>query len=274
MRSEIMSAKENGKVGIMDTPTVVTARRALGISKTYIAITIFMSVLAIVVWGNVLYVNIGTNSTSNNTTSNTLIGNSIVHNAALAGKSSKAGSGVPLLALPLDIIPVITILTPVVMLFVYDKNNGVLEYLLSLGMTARDIYLRYLKAALLLVCIFSIFFVPAVLAYGYVVYGASAVATIFQVPLLAVPFSLSVTAFLIMAMMAFSSLQKTRAGSNQPLGLVVGLLCTIPAYAVPFIFSFENGLYVDLGLAALIAIIALVFLASSEKLVKREKFLP
>src|SRR5271157_1315875 len=111
------------------------------------------------------------------------------------------------------------ILTPVVMLFVYDKNNGVLEYLLSLGMTQRDIYLRYLKAALLLVLIFSVLFVPAVLAYGYVVYGAGAVATILPIPFLAIPFSLAVTAVTIMAMMTFSSLQKTRAGSNQPLGL-------------------------------------------------------
>src|SRR5208282_2921654 len=160
-----MPIKENGKKGMMDTPMLVIARRAFGITKTYIAIAIFMSILAIAVWGNVMYVNVGANSTSNSTTSNTLTGNSVAHKATLAGNDSKAGSGVPLLALPLDMIPVITILTPVVMLFVYDKNNGVLEYLLSLGMTQRDIYMRYLKAALLLVFIFSILFVPAVLAY-------------------------------------------------------------------------------------------------------------
>jgi hypothetical protein len=162
----------------------------------------------------------------------------------------------------------------VVMLFVYDKNNGVLEYLLSLGMTQRDIYMRYLKAALLLVFIFSILFVPAVLAYGYVVYGAGAVATILPIPLLAIPFSLAVTAFMIMTMMTFSSLQKTRAGSNQPLGMFVGVLSTVPAYLVPFIFSFEAGIYADLGIAAIIALVALVFLMLSEKLIRREKFLP
>ncbi len=53
-----MPTKENGKTGIGDAPTIVTARRALGISKTYIAIAIFMSVLAIAVWGNVMYTNI------------------------------------------------------------------------------------------------------------------------------------------------------------------------------------------------------------------------
>ncbi len=269
-----MPTKENGKKGMKDAPTLVTARRALGISKTYIAIAIFMSVLAIAVWGNVMYVGVGANSTSNGTTSNALPGNTASHNATLAGKVSRAGSGVPLLALPLDMVPVITILTPIVMLFVYDKNNGVLEYLLSLGMTQREIYMRYLKAALLLVSIFLILFVPSVLAYGYVVYGAVAVTTIFQIPLLAIPFSLAMTAFTIMAMMAFSSLQKTRAGSNQPLGLVVGLLITVPAYLVPFIFPFEAGIYADLAIAAIIALVALLFLKSSEKLIRREKLLP
>ncbi len=269
-----MPTKENGKTGIRDAPTIVTAIRALGISKTYIATAVLMSALAIAVWGNVMYVNIGTNSASNSTASNTLASNTLAHNAVLAGKNSKAGSGVPLLALPLDMIPVITILTPVVMLFVYDKNNGVLEYLLSLGMTQRDIYMRYLKAALLLVFIFSILFVPAILAFGYVVYGAGAVATVLSIPLLSIPFSLAVTAFMIMAMMAFSALQKTRAGSNQPLGLAIGLLVTAPAYLVPFILSFEAGIYVDLVIVAIIATISFVFLMSSEKLIRREKFLP
>ena len=126
--------------------------------------------------------NIGTNSASNSTTSNTLVSNIIASNAALAGKSSKAGSGLPLLAVPLDMVPLLMIATPVVLLFVYDKNNGVLEYLLSLGMTQRDIYMRYLKAALLLTFIFSIIFVPVVLAYGYVTQGAGAVATILPIP--------------------------------------------------------------------------------------------
>jgi hypothetical protein len=261
--------------GIMNSPAVVTARRSFGISKTYIAAAIFMSVLAIAVWGNVMYVNVGTNATSNTTISNTSTGNAVAQNSLLTGKNlKKAGSGVPLLALPLDMIPVTVILSPVVMLFVYDKNNGVLEYLLSLGMTQRDIYMRYLKAALLLVLILFMIFVPAVLAYGYAIYGASAVATILPIPLLAIPFALALTAFMIMAMMAFSALQKTRAGSNQPLGLIVGMAVTIPAYLVPFIFPFKTAIYADIGIAAITAIIAFVFLISSEKLIRREKFLP
>ncbi|HIH50673.1 MAG: hypothetical protein ABSE71_04880 [Candidatus Micrarchaeaceae archaeon] len=269
-----MPTKENRKEGIGAAPAIVTARRALGITKTYVALAVLMSVFAVALWGNVMYVNIGTNSASNSTVSNSLVGNALSHNAALAGKSSKAGSGTPLLAVPLDVIPVFMLITPVVLLFVYDKNNGVLEYLLSLGMTQRDIYMRYLKAALLLVSIFSILFVPAVLAYTYAVYGASTVATILPIPLLAIPLSFAVAAFMVMAMMAFSSLQKTRAGSNQPLGLLIGWLGTASAYLVPFILPFKAAIYADLGIAAIIAIIVLVFLMSSEKLIRREKFLP
>jgi hypothetical protein len=271
-----MQTKENEKRGIRDAPTLVTVRRALGLTKTYVLLTVFISALAIAVWGNVMYVGAGTgtNSTSNSTVSNTLASNAIPQNAALATNSLKAGSGLPLLALPLDVAPVLMLLTPVVLLFVYDKNNGVLEYLLSLGMTQRDIYMRYLKAALLLVCIFSLFFVPATLAYGYVVYGASAVEAILPIPLLAVPFALAVATFMVLAMMAFSSLQKTRAGSNQPLGLIVGWLGTAPGYLIALTLPFEAAIYADVVLAAVIAIIALVFLMSSEKLIRREKFLP
>jgi hypothetical protein len=269
------NAKESGKVvGIMNSPTIVTARRALGITKTYIAIAIFFSIMAIAVWGNVMYASSGSNSSSNTIASNTVAGNTIASNAIFVSALSGAGSGTPLLAVPLDMIPFLMVATPVVLLFVYDKNNGVLEYLLSLGMTQRDIYMRYLKATLLLVFIFSIIFVPADLAYTYVTQGASTVARILPIPLLAIPFSLAVVAFMVVSMMGFSALQKTRAGSNQPLGMVIGFIATVPGYLVPFIFSFEVGIYVDLAVAAIIAAIALIFLMSAGKLIRREKFLP
>ncbi len=39
---------------------------------------------------------------------------------------------------------------PVILLYVYDKNNGVLEHLLSIGWNQNDIFKQYLKAALFL----------------------------------------------------------------------------------------------------------------------------
>jgi hypothetical protein len=67
---------------------------------------------------------------------------------------------------------------------------------------------------------------------------------------------------MVTAMMTFSSLQKTRAGSNQPLGLIVGWLITIPGYLVPFIFSFEASIYADLAIAAIISVVVFIFLMS------------
>lgn len=37
--------------------------------------------------------------------------------------------------MPLDVLPAMMLSMAVLILFVYDKNNGVLEYLFSLGMT-------------------------------------------------------------------------------------------------------------------------------------------
>ena len=42
---------------------------------------------------------------------------------------------------------------PVTLLYVYDKNNGVLEYLLSLGWNQSDVFKQYLKATLFLALI-------------------------------------------------------------------------------------------------------------------------
>src|SRR6202011_2842298 len=55
-----------------------------------------------------------------------------------------------LISVPLQVFAALAFTTPVLLLYVYDKNNGVLEYFLSLGMDQGDIYRRYLKAALIL----------------------------------------------------------------------------------------------------------------------------
>ena len=97
---------------------------------------------------------------------------------------------------------------------------------------------------------------------------------VLPIPLVAIPFALAVITFLVVSMMAFSSLQKSRAGSNQPLGMIVGWLATVPGYAVALLLPFEVGIYADLVIAAIIAVVVLVFLTSSGKLIRREKFLP
>ena len=61
-----------------------------------------------------------------------------------------------LLAVPLMIFGILFFVTPVILLYVYDKNNGVLEYLLSLGWNQSDIFKRYLKPRSLWRLLFSL----------------------------------------------------------------------------------------------------------------------
>ena len=56
----------------------------------------------------------------------------------------------PILSVAILSLSTLLFSLPVVMLFVYDKNNGVLEYLLSTGLDQLDIFKGYLKASLLL----------------------------------------------------------------------------------------------------------------------------
>jgi ABC-type transport system involved in multi-copper enzyme maturation permease subunit len=238
-----MATKEIRKTGIMDSPTIVTAKRALRVSKINIIMAAFFTVMAIVAWSNIMF--------------------------------SSTSKGTAVLALPLDVLPFLLFTIPALLLFVYDKNDGVLEYLLSLGMTQRDIYTRYLKAALLLVLLLSIIFIPAVLAYTYLFWGgASAVAAILPIPLLAIPFSLAVVSFMTLGVMIFSSWQRSRPGSSQPLGLTVGFLVVVPAYLTALTFSFDGAIYADIAIMAAIALVTSIFLRSSEKLIRREKLLP
>ncbi|MGZ4864143.1 MAG: hypothetical protein ACXV5H_04840 [Halobacteriota archaeon] len=167
-----------------------------------------------------------------------------------------------------------TMLTmPVTMLYVYDKNNGVLEYLLALGMNQGDVYKRYLKAELILVSLLLIAVAVANVVVGLVLRGdvilplaAAGIAAVLAFP---------VVTFVTMAMMAFSSLQKPRAGANQPLAFSLGVVLLLPLlYATPWFLTFIIGVAVDLVEAAVIAALAIALLLLSSKFISREKLLP
>jgi hypothetical protein len=68
----------------------------------------------------------------------------------LAGSSNAA---VFLISVSFMTLGLLMFTLPVTLLYVYDKNNGVLEYLLSLGWNQSDIFKQYLKAALFLALI-------------------------------------------------------------------------------------------------------------------------
>ena len=76
-----------------------------------------------------------------------------------------------------------------------------------------------------------------------------------------------------LVMMSFSSLQKQRVGSNQPLGMAIGVFTVLPAYVVPLVAP-SLAVTFDSLLAGLIAVLSLVMYLASSRLISREKLLP
>jgi hypothetical protein len=160
--------------------------------------------------------------------------------------------------------------TSVILLYVYDKNNGVLEYLLSIGWNQSDIFKRYLKSALLLA-----------LAIFIVEFGANVVAIVIAGALqglvtlaFTAALGFSAVSLVTIAMMAFSSLQKQRVGANSPLALSIGVVVIIPTFYIPFFLPFSVAILVDLFIAALAGGLSIVLLILSSRLIRREKMLP
>ncbi len=162
---------------------------------------------------------------------------------------------------------------PVVMLYVYDKNNGVLEHLLSIGWNQSDIFKQYLKAALIMAL--AVFVVESVVVLiACAIAGSLTVLLLDLLVLLLTAFlGLSVLSFIIMAMMAFSSLQKQRAGGNAPLAMSLGGLFIVPTFYLVFL-GFTLASIVDVSIASLACAMSLVLLVLSSRLIRREKMLP
>lgn len=189
---------------------------------------------------------------------------------ATGASGLKLAAALPFIAVPLQAFAAIIFATPVLLLFVYDKNNGVLEYFLSLGMTQGDVYRRYLKAALILASAIVGFDVVIDLAAGFILGSGS---LMLEVSGLVVGLALPVVCFGTLIMMSFSSLQKQRVGSNQPLGMAIGVFIVMPSYIGPLVVP-SLALAIDLLLAGVIIILSLVTYLSSSRLISREKLLP
>jgi len=162
---------------------------------------------------------------------------------------------------------------PVILLYVYDKNNGVLEYLLSLGWNQSDIFKQYLKSALFLSLILFIAESTAVLVAGAIA-GSQAVFLLDLLVLFLTAFlGFSVISLVTVSMMAFSSLQKQRVGANSPLAFVIGVVFIIPTFYLSFL-GFIPEFLVELSLSILAGALAASLLALSTRLIRREKMLP
>lgn len=163
--------------------------------------------------------------------------------------------------------------TPVILLYVYDKNNGVLEYLLSLGWNQSDIFKQYLKSALFLALTLFIAEAIAVPIAGAIA-GSQAVFLLDLLVLFLTAFlGFSVVSLVTVSMMAFSSLQKQRVGANSPLALMIGVFFIFPTFYLSFL-GFIPEFIVELSLSVLAGALATALLLLSSRLIRREKMLP
>ena len=175
-----------------------------------------------------------------------------------------------LIAVPFMALGILMFTTSVILLYVYDKNNGVLEYILSLGWNQSDIFKRYLKTALFLaLTLFIAEFAANVVSS--VIAGTTPLALALLALTAAQGFS--AVSLATVAMMAFSSLQKQRVGANSPLGLTIGAVVIIPTFYISFL-PFSIAFLVDLSIAVVAGGLSIVLLVLSSRLIRREKMLP
>ncbi|HKU49488.1 MAG TPA: hypothetical protein VJP79_06035 [Nitrososphaera sp.] len=233
-------------------PTTIIVRRSLSLSRTYV-------LLSIAIAANGIFFS--------------SFGNMLARETPVVGDiNSDIQTSVPLLSIPLMATAALTLSIPVSLLFVYDKNNGVLERFLSLGLTQADIYKRYLKASIRLALVFLPAAIAVYLTVGWL--AGSNMAVLLLASAVIVVLGLSVVTLVSMSMMSFSSMQKERVGANQPVGIGIGGLVVIPYYVIPFGWPIPGAVRLELAIAVAIGAAALALLVLAGRLIKREKLLP
>ncbi len=227
----------------------VTARRGLKLGLSYVVISFFLLIPAITLSGAQL-LNLPTHGVPAN----------IDMNAYLS-----------LLSVPLISLTGVMASMPVSLLFVHDKDNGTLEYLLSLGMDQTDIFRGYLAASLILGSIL----LGVGLAVEVVVGVASSLSFSLDATrvILTLALGYSTIALVSTLMSAFSALQRQPVGANQPLGIAFGALVLVGAMIVPALAP-SLALPVMLAIAVLVILLTLSLLSLSGRLIRREKMLP
>ncbi len=177
----------------------------------------------------------------------------------------------PVLSVALLSLSAVLFSLPVIMLFVYDKNNGVLEYLLSTGLDQLDIFKGYVKASLSLATFLLLF--STIFNTGVGLILGSDPGLLAAVAFLTFAIGISEVLLVTVSMMAFSSLQKTPMGANQPLGVVIGVIPMFPALILPFVFP-SYAIAIDASIAAATLLASLGLLITTGRLILREKLLP
>ena len=177
----------------------------------------------------------------------------------------------PLLSIALLSFSAVLFALPVIMLFVYDKNNGVLEYLLSTGLDQLDIFKGYVKASLTLASDLLIFAILLNTVVGFRL--GTSLTLLVSIAILTFAIGISEVFLVSVCMVAFSSLQKTPMGANQPLGVIIGVAPMFPALILPLLFP-AYAIVVDLTIAIITLLASFGLLLSIGRLIRREKLLP
>ncbi len=227
----------------MQNNVVVFAKRSLSLSKTQAVIGLFLTALGLF---------------------------AIVSLTIFSNTSDPSFFLIPVsfLSFGIVILPM-----PVMLLYVYDKNNGVLEHFLSIGWNQNDIFRQYLKAALFLSSTVFVF-ESVVVLIACAIAGSLAVLQLDVLMLMLTGFlGLSVVSFVMMAMMAFSSLQKSRTGGNAPLAMGLGAVFILPTFYLVFL-GFTLEFLIILSIASFACVLFLTLLVLSSRLIRREKMLP
>jgi hypothetical protein len=228
-----------------------TMKRSVKLSRTYFIMGVLMSVF-------------GT-ATSN---MYSLIPADLLN---IEGTSIDLMNSMPLVSVSFLSLSALMFSMPVMMLFVFDKNTGVLEYLLSTGFSQFDVYVGYVKASSSLAIILLTF--SNVLNTAIGIYMGTDLGLLATIVVLTFAVGLSGVLLGAVSMMAFSSFQKTQLGANQPLGIAIGMVPVLPALFVAFIFP-SYALVIIILIAVVTLLTSLGLLLLSGRLIPREKLLP
>ena len=159
------------------------------------------------------------------------------------------------------------ITTPIYLLFVADKNTGLLEYLLAVGMGQRDVFMGYLKASFLL----SVVGMGPMLVLNLAL-ASNGISDAVIATGLALLTGLSEVALVTVLMTSFSSMQRRPTGMNSPVGISIGVLAVLPEFFLVALLRTEI-IWLDLAFGLVILGVSAFLLASVDRLIVREKLL-
>ncbi|MEJ2240838.1 MAG: hypothetical protein P8Y18_01665 [Candidatus Bathyarchaeota archaeon] len=231
----------------------ITMKRSTRLSKSYIIIGIFLMLYGVII-SNLMS-----------------IIPAIIPPEIDTPASIDLTNSFPLLSIALLSFSAVLFALPVIMLFVYDKNNGVLEYLLSTGFDQLDIFKGYVKASLVIATYALVFSIILNTILGILL--ETSLTLLVTIAILTFTIGISEVFLVSVCMMAFSSLQRTPMGANQPLGVIVGIIPMFPALILPLVFP-TYAIAIDLTITAITLFTSLALLLSTSRLILREKLLP